>query len=1013
MNPNYDKLVRLLGELFQYDRADLDFGIYRIMNQKREEISRFLDRDLLPQVRSALEVYQPANRAELKAQLDTMVANLNAAGVDPGGAPKVRELRAQYDAAVDLTVLENQVFSDLYNFFRRYYSDGDFLSLRRYKEGVYAIPYEGEEVKLHWANADQYYIKSSENFRDYAFRLPDGRRVHFKLIDADTERDNTKAQAGKERRFILSGEPPADESGELMVRFEYRPDSEKQKTLNEKAAAAVLTLAPDEWRMALATPAPTDGNPKRTLLEKHLSDYTARNSFDYFIHKDLGGFLRRELDFFIKNEVMHLDDIEHESAPRVEQFLSRVKVLRAIARKIIAFLEQLENFQKKLWLKKKFVVETGWCVTLDRVPEELYEEIAKNDAQRAEWVSLFAIDAIEGDTVTMPYSDPMTVEFLKTNQFLVLDTKYFSPEFTERLLASFDDIEEACDGVLVHGENFQALNLLMERYREQVKCIYIDPPYNTGGDDFVYKDNYQHSSWLAMVFDRLTQAQGMLEPTGALFLSIDENEHTNASNVLNAVFGESNRVGDVIWKNSSKNDQSFVSIQHEYIIGVVKDKTASEGAWRERKEGVEEILAAFESFRKKWGNNWHAIHREALKWYKQFPDSNSIADSKHYSWMDEHGVYFPADISGPNFGQYIYNVVHPVTRKYCKAPASGWRYPEETMSIRIRENLIHFGPDETTVPNNKTYLQDTQYQSFTSVKYRDGRVGSNLLKNILGGKLFQNPKDVDVTARLIRATGSFGVVICDFFAGSGTTAHAVISLNREDGGRRKYLLVEMGEYFDTVLKPRVQKVVYSRDWKDGKPVSRQGSSHMFKYIRLESYEDTLNNLELSRTSAQTSLLEKHDHMREDYTLHYMLDVESQGSLLSAERFSDPFNCMLKVATGSVGETRLATVDLVETFNYLIGLRVRQRETVRGFRVLRGTTATDERTLIIWRNTHEKTSAELDEFFTKQAYNTRDLEFDVIYVNGDNNLENLRRDDETWKVRLIEEEFGRRMFEEAR
>ena len=150
-------------------------------------------------------------------------------------------------------------------------------------------------------------------------------------------------------------------------------------------------------------------------LKVHLRRYTARNTFDYFIHKDLGGFLRRELDFYIKNEVMHLDDVENETAPRVEQYLSKIKVIRRIAGKIIDFLAQLEDFQKKLWLKKKFVVETQYCITLDRIPEEFYPEIAANDAQREEWVRLFAIDEIKGDLTTPAYSAPLSVQFLKAH----------------------------------------------------------------------------------------------------------------------------------------------------------------------------------------------------------------------------------------------------------------------------------------------------------------------------------------------------------------------------------------------------------------------------------------------------------------------------------------------------------------------------------------------------------------------------------------------------------------------
>ena len=400
-----DKLKAKLAELFQLDQADLDFGIYRIMNAKREEITRFLDKDLLPQVQEAFKEYKSSDKAEIQKELDRVIEGVKLAGMDPEQAPKVRELRAKLaEEAVDVEALENEVFSHLYDFFRRYYDEGDFISMRRYKEGVYAIPYEGEEVKLHWANHDQYYIKTAEYFRDYSFRLPDGRRVHFKIIEADTEKDNIKATNGKDRRFFLHADKPVtEENGELVIRFEYGPDAEKRKQddLNIETAKTILAekkvglqwkaAFAEKWRRADGTV--TD----RTILEKHLFDYTRRNTFDYFIHKDLGKFLRRELDFYIKNEVMHLDDVENESVPRVEQYLSKIKVIRKIAHKIIDFLAQIEDFQKKLWLKKKFVVETNYCITLDRVPEALYPEIAKNDAQREEWVRLFAIDEIKGD----------------------------------------------------------------------------------------------------------------------------------------------------------------------------------------------------------------------------------------------------------------------------------------------------------------------------------------------------------------------------------------------------------------------------------------------------------------------------------------------------------------------------------------------------------------------------------------------------------------------------------------
>lgn len=1036
MSTKLDQLKAKLRELFQLDRPDLDFGFYRIMHAKQAELDRFLDCDLLPQVQAALASLEPEGSAEL----DEAIKNAKSLGVDPDTVPKVRELRKKYDAPSDLTKTEDDLYSHLYRFFSRYYDTGDFISMRRYKEGVYAIPYEGEEVVLHWANKDQYYIKSSVNLRDYTVKLDagdDAPRLRFKLVEADVEKDNVKAADDKKRVFIFNPFKTEVSEYAVVLAFEYRPDTEgrKQEALIADCVEYVKNHAADFGAfvpLLLAT-SPTEKRKDRTLLEKHLVDYTSKNTMDYFIHKDLGGFLRRELDFYIKNEVVHLDDIEQASAPRVESFLSQIRIIRAVAHKIIDFLAQLEDFQKKLWLKKKFVVQTDWCITLDRVPDGLFPQIAKNDAQMGEWIKLGFIEEVQIPDLKKwlfqcaakgkdhESKDAPKDLFGKTDSayspqpsafslFMLVDTAFFDAAFKQKLLASIEDLDAQTNGLLIHSENFQALNLLQEQYREQVKCVYIDPPYNTGNDDFPYKDGYQSSSWVSMMQDRLNSAYRLMTSDGNVGHYIDEKELTYASALLSYIFGEENRVVDIIWKNSSKNDQSYVSMQHEYFIGAVKSKKDNLGDWTERKEGLEEIYVAFEGFRKKHGSNWKAIHEEALKWYRQFSDSNPIRDSKHYSWMDDRGVYFPDNISGPNFGQYRYDVIHPTTKKVCKEPASGWRYPRNTILERIHDGFVHFGDDETTVPNNKTYLKDTERQSLTSIKYRDGRVASKLLAAMFGGKTFTNPKDVDLSIRLLRAFQTTETNILDFFAGTGTTAHAVINLNREDNGNRKYILVEMGDHFNTVLKPRIQKVVFSKDWKDGRPSDpASGVSNCFKYLRLESYEDCLNNLELKRTPDQEYLLKHNEALKEDYTLRYMLDVESRDSLLNVSAFADPFSYTLKIATGSVGETRPVNVDLVETFNCLIGLKVKTLDVVRSVTVVTGKSLAGEKILVLWRKTAETDSDALNAWFVKQGYNTQDMAFDVIYVNGNNNLENLRRDEQTWKVRLVEEEFLRRMF----
>ena len=306
-----------------------------------------------------------------------------------------------------------------------------------------------------------------------------------------------------------------------------------------------------------------------------------------------------------------------------------------------------------------------------------------------------------------------------------------------------------------------------------------------------------HSAWLSMMYPRLYLARNLLRDDGVIFISIDENETSNLKVLGCEIFGEENFCGEIIWKNSSKNDQDYISFQHEYILCFTKNKGVNSGQWKEKKEGVDEIYKAFESFQRQHGRDWKAIHKEALDWFKQFPESNTISTSKHYSWMDERGVYFAADISGPNYGQYRYDVFHPLTKKKCKEPSSGWRFPQETMLQRIKDGLIHFGDDETTVPNNKTYLKNTEFQSLTSVKYKDGRVASKQLASLMGGNYFTNPKDRELLRMLFKAVGvDQQDVVLDFFAGSGTTAHAVIGLNLEDGGSRQSISVQMPEVLD-------------------------------------------------------------------------------------------------------------------------------------------------------------------------------------------------------------------------
>jgi adenine-specific DNA-methyltransferase len=946
--------------------------------------------------------------------MDEVKKSAAALGVPLESSAKYQELTTRLNQLGDLTTLENEVYSDLYTFFRRYYKNGDFLSLRRYKPGVYAVPYEGEEIKLHWANADQYYVKTAENFRNYRFKLESVGYVNFELVATMTEWDNEVA-TGMERRFVLRAEASVEERDEeLHIYFECRPHPDKQKDLNTRALTTIFENVSGAWKTGLAEPKPTQSNKDRTLLEKRLNEYTARNTFDYFIHKNLGAFLRRELDFFLKSEVLHIDDLDTENERRVGQYLSRLKVIKRIGHKIIAFLAHIEDFQRMLFLKAKFVVRSDYCLTLDHVPKDLYEEIVANDEQYKEWERLFTISEISPTLENSSAGgDQRTVEWLEDNPYLVLDTKFFDQNFKDRLLASIEDLDEKTGGVLINSENFQALNLLRARYRERVKCIYIDPPYNTAATEILYKNNYKHSSWLALMENRLRAARPFLQGEGILCVTIDDVEFHRLYSLLLTLFGDEEAILGTAVIRSNPSGRSTVhgfSVAHEYAVFVANDRDASIG----RLQRTEEQLARYDEFDEKGRFEWVNFRKHGgadanrrarpRLFYPIYASKNGAIRIPCMEWRESEKKWIVLEEPLPSE-----KPVYPVN---IRGDEKRWKWGHERVSRDLSE--LRARPDQAK--KTGIYMKARMREEGTlpstwwdKREYSATEYGTNFLSDILGDvTTFSFPKSINATEDSLRVSSLEETDIClDFFAGSGTTGQAVINLNREDEGSRQYVLVEMGEYFDKALKRRIQRVIYSRDWEEGKPVSREGTSHIFKYITLESYEDTLNNLSLRRTKIQDYLIEQDAALREEYMLSYMLDFETKesSSLLNLDTFQDPFSYKLNITRDD--ETHPENVDLVETFNYLLGLTVSRTYTSDGYRVVEGTNLAGERALVIWRNTRENSNDDLDAFFEGQDY--AGAGFDHVYVNGDNTLA-LKSEGEDWKVHLIEEEFRRLMFE---
>jgi adenine-specific DNA-methyltransferase len=581
------RLQQKLEEVFQFDCAELDFGVYRILNVKRAEFTRFLAGEL-DRVLDQNLGGSPERAARLQ-ELAAIEKTAHDVGLpDATALPKWQKLHAELAAEAGPEELARDVFSHLAEFFSRYYDDGDFLARPR-RGNAYAIPYDGSEVKLHWANADQYYIKTTEHFQVYDAEVSTGFtriHLHFRIAAAEnTERDNVKA--AEKRYFMLREQAPVEVDGQhVTCWFDYRGADAKtnqaaQNALSQERIAAAL---PPELRQGLNKPKDTKDPKGRTLLGWHLLQYTEKNKRDFFIHKDLGGFLRQELDFYVKSEVLVLDDLDPADPGKAARVLQKVKTLRALAEPLIVWLAQIEDFQKKLWLKKKFVLAANWCVTLDRVIDkapELLAEIAGNDLQRAAWVRLCAIDEIAaekpkgqgglfgtgGSAGRTGYSEPLTEAFLRENPGLMVDTQFFARPFVQRLQEK--GVVSQVDGWALRGENAGVLRTMAETWRSEVQAIYIDPPYNAPASLVLYKNDFKHAAWLSMMNERLTAARQLQSDAGPLVVAIDENEQERLGMLLEQTHPDASRTCVTVVHNPRGIQGDNFAYSHEYAYFVL------------------------------------------------------------------------------------------------------------------------------------------------------------------------------------------------------------------------------------------------------------------------------------------------------------------------------------------------------------------------------------------------------------------------------------------------------------
>lgn len=472
---------------------------------------------------------------------------------------------------------------------------------------------------------------------------------------------------------------------------------------------------------------------------------------------------------------------------------------------------------------------------------------------------------------------------------------------------------DTTQNLMIEGDNLEVLKILQKSYSGKVKLIYIDPPYNTG-KDFVYPDNFQdsiknymeltgqveggrkissnteaggrfHTDWLNMLYPRLKLAQTLLTRDGAIFVSCDETEQPRLRVAMDDIFGQENFIADMVWAAGRKNDSRLISVSHEYIICYTRDSgflKEQKIEWRQRKKGLEDIYSQYEKLKREYGTDYATMTSGMKEWYKGLSDSHPAKAHKHYANIDARGVYFPDNISWPGGGGPTYEVLHPRTKKPVRVPSRGWMTSDpEKMKHWIEEDRVHFGDDEDAVPCIKSYLKDREYQAPYSVFYQDGRAATKRLRDLMGGDCYDFPKDEIVLQELIGMMTVAGDLLLDFFAGSGTTGHAVMAQNA-DGGNRRYILVQLPEpldpenkdqkiaadFCDKLKKPRnIAELTKERLRRVGKKIKAENPDYNgdlgFRVFKLAS--SNIRAWEPDRDNLAKTLEEAVEHLKTDRT----------------------------------------------------------------------------------------------------------------------------------------------------
>ena len=736
-------------------------------------------------------------------------------------------IKAYLDSAIPNDDFNSHdIYNKLYTFFDSYLNDTGtpfFHDTPLYKN-IYAKVYtNSKDTSLFYKTKDLYYVKSDTLYT--SLTLSDENelaQIYFDTSEYTQNADNTK------RKLIFKLdkiEQTSTDTQDSIPTIYIKVLSQKDllPKLNAVFKENSNELSEDFIKSLKAHKIPLD----EAHIKKLFASYKKQNEVDFFIHKNARAFLQEQFDLWFYHYLYKDSEFQEWSVKSI----SHLQRIRNIALEIIGLIGDFEDELKAIWLKPKFVKVVNYVFSLDLILKHLaLSDKAQNTAlldsickdkgfekQIKEWQDLKFIDeSFQAQNISEKILSDDKYKFLP------LDTKHFSKETKYKILSVFDDIESILNGELIKADNFQALHSLMPKYQNKVDLIYIDPPYNAPSSEIIYKNNFKDSTWLSMMENRLRLAKEFLSDRGILTCAIDENEQENLGLLLSDIFYNYEKTCVSIEHNPKGIQGDNFSYSNEFAYFLIPDDTEIQNEMIEM-QYKELMKTGKESERHTAKNCFYPIYVKDSKiiGFGEVCKDDFHPQKKILNNKDVLEIY-PIDSSGNE-------------RK--------WRYSRESIE-NVKENLkAFFTKDSVTIKLGKT--EKSFKTMWYGSKYSATEYGSKILKDILPNNEFDYPKSIHTVKDSIYLASKEDSIILDFFGGSGTTAHAVLELNKE-GSNRKFVLVEMGEHFYNVIIPRIKKVAFSSEWKNGRLKDNKQVKPLsiaFRYYELESYEEALKECE--------------------------------------------------------------------------------------------------------------------------------------------------------------------------